>query len=38
MSEKDKLFRVIRYILILIVVLWLISILLGTLLYLGGFF
>jgi hypothetical protein len=36
MSEKDKLFRVIRYILILIVVLWLISILLGTLLYLGG--
>lgn len=36
MSEKDKLFRVIRYILILIVVFWLISILLGTLLYLGG--
>lgn len=36
MSEKDKLFRVIRYILTLIVVFWLISILLGTLLYLGG--
>jgi hypothetical protein len=37
MSEKDKLFRVIRYILIIIVVLWLISILLGlcTWLYLS---